>query len=78
MGAYVALCVGSLSEAAAGALIPSAVGAFFEQDLLAAGRQLLKFAIGSFGLVLSTSLDARRELVVASRGQATRALYLTL
>eukprot|EP00316_Scyphosphaera_apsteinii_P022917 CAMPEP_0119334028 /NCGR_PEP_ID=MMETSP1333-20130426/86522_1 /TAXON_ID=418940 /ORGANISM="Scyphosphaera apsteinii, Strain RCC1455" /LENGTH=1168 /DNA_ID=CAMNT_0007344241 /DNA_START=113 /DNA_END=3619 /DNA_ORIENTATION=+ len=60
---------GELSESEAAALIQSAVGAFFEQDLLAAGRKLLKFAMGSFGLVLSTSLDAQRELVIGSRGQ---------
>ena len=50
-------------------LIRSAVGAFFGQDLLAAGRQLLDKAEGSFGLVLSTALDASSELVIAARGQ---------
>jgi hypothetical protein len=50
-------------------LITAAVGAFFEQDLLAAGQQLLAKAEGSFGLCLSTSLDAANEIVVAARGQ---------
>ena len=54
---------------AAGELVRSAVGAFFRQDLLAAGRQLLDKAEGSFGLVLSTSLDAASEIVIAARGQ---------
>ena len=55
--------------AAAEALIRCAVGAFFEQDLLAAGQQLLARSEGSFGLVLSSALDAANELVVAARGQ---------
>ena len=59
----------SLDATAAKALVRVAVRAFFEQDLLAAARQLLANAIGSFGLVLSTSLDAPNELVVAARGQ---------
>ena len=46
-----------------------ALDAFFKQDLLTAARQLLAGSIGSFGLVLSTSVDAKRELVVAARGQ---------
>ena len=37
--------------------------------LLSAGRQLLGGAQGSFGLVLSHSLDCTRDLVVAARGQ---------
>ena len=52
----------------ADALIRKAIDAFFDQGLLAASRQLLAGAIGSFGLVLSF-LDADDELVFASRGQ---------
>ena len=55
--------------AAAELFIRKAVGAFFKQDLLAAARQLLGAAEGSFGLVLSTALDSDKELVVAARGQ---------
>ena len=58
-----------LSEAASASLVRHAVAAFFHQDLLGAARQLLSGAIGSFGLVLSTSIDAQRQLVLASRGQ---------
>ena len=50
-------------------LVRSAVAAFFRQDLLAAGRQLLEKAEGSFGLVLSSAIDSSHELVVAARGQ---------
>ena len=46
-----------------------AVDAFFDNDLLTAARKLLRGAMGSFGLVLSHSLDCDREVVVAARGQ---------
>ena len=49
--------------------ISTAVDAFFDQGLLAASRQLLNGAQGSFGLGLSCSLDARSEFVIAARGQ---------
>ena len=51
------------------ALVTSVIDAFFDQGLLQAARQLLGSAMGSFGLVLSHSLDADKELVVAARGQ---------
>ena len=54
---------------AAEKLVRFAVAAFFDQDLFRAGKQLLAGAEGSFGLVLSSSLDAKSELVVAARGQ---------
>ena len=38
-------------------------------NLLAAARLLLARARGSFGLVLTHSLDAHNEMVVAARGQ---------
>jgi hypothetical protein len=57
------------SAASAVRLVRRAVCAFFEQDLLVAAQQLLASAVGSFGLVLSTSLDAHREMVIAARGQ---------
>ena len=68
----------SLDATAAKALVRVAVRAFFEQDLLAAARQLLANAIGSFGLVLSTSLDAPNELVVAARGQTMSIAFYPL
>lgn len=60
---------GADPNAALDALVRSAVDAFFDQGLLAASRQLLESSMGSFGLVLSHSLDADGELVIASRGQ---------
>ena len=49
--------------------VSTTIGAFFLNDLLSTGREVLARASGSFGLVLSHSLDAERELVVAARGQ---------
>jgi hypothetical protein len=49
--------------------VDSAVGAFFEQDLFSAVRMLLGNAKGSFGLFVSCSLDAHRQVVLAARGQ---------
>ena len=39
------------------------------QDLLKASLQLMRGAHGSFGLVLSHSLDVQNEVVIAARGQ---------
>jgi len=50
-------------------LVVGAVQAFFHQDLLKAGFDLMKGSMGSFGLVLSHSLDADKEAVFAARGQ---------
>lgn len=49
--------------------IDSAVDAFFHQDLFSAVRMLLGNAKGSFGLFVSCSLDAHRQVVLAARGQ---------
>ena len=50
-------------------LVRAAVDAFFDQDLYAAAKELLAHAEGSFGLCLSTSVDAANEVVIAARGQ---------
>ena len=50
-------------------LVDEAISAFFSNGLLIAGRKILESAKGSFGLVLSHSLDAN-ELLVAARGQS--------
>lgn len=61
--------LGAPREAAIGELARVASSGFFEMGLLEAGRLLMAQALGSFGLVLSHSLDATSELVVGSRGQ---------
>ena len=47
----------------------ASVDAFFDNDLLYAARLFLGAAKGSFGLCVSSSLDAHRQIVVAARGQ---------
>jgi hypothetical protein len=51
--------------------VAKAVGAFFDNDLLQTTRLFLRGAKGSFGLCVTSSLDARRQLVLAARGQAS-------
>ncbi|KAJ1454221.1 hypothetical protein M885DRAFT_522003 [Pelagophyceae sp. CCMP2097] len=52
-----------------GAMCVAAVDAFFDNDLLWSTRLFLKHAKGSFGLMVSCTLDARRQVVLAARGQ---------
>ena len=59
----------ALEDGSLGRFIDSAVGAFFDQDLLQSVRMFLANAKGSFGLFVSCSLDAHRQFVVAARGQ---------
>jgi len=56
-------------RAAVNALVQHACDAFMHADLLRAALELMNGARGSFGLVLSHSLDAEEEMVVAARGQ---------
>lgn len=50
-------------------MVRASIDAFFDNDLATASRQLVGNSKGSFGLVLSHSLDAEHEIVVAARGQ---------
>ena len=59
----------AVDAAAAGAMVRHALVAFAANDLEAAAMQLMRHAKGSFGLVISHSLDATSGLVVAARGQ---------
>ena len=56
-------------ESACRRLAEESIDAFAKMGLLSAARMFLSSARGSFGLVLSHSLDAHNELVVAARGQ---------
>ena len=53
------------------------VHAFLDHDLFFATRTFLEHAKGSFGLVVSSSLDAHRRLVMAARGQTVRMFFDT-
>ena len=54
-------------------LVVQAREAFINNNLLTAVRQLIAGAQGSFGLVCSSSLDAHRQVVLASRAQGVQA-----
>ena len=45
------------------------INAFFDNDLLMSTQIFLKHAKGSFGLCVSSSLDAHRQICMAARGQ---------
>ena len=46
------------------------VDAFFDQDLLQTTKEFLANAKGSFGLMISSSLDAHKQICLAARGQS--------
>lgn len=49
--------------------VKAAVNAFFDNDLLNTVRVFLQNAKGSFGLCVTTSLDAHRQVAMAAKGQ---------
>ena len=49
--------------------VDAVVNAFFDNDLFHTTRRFLTSARGSFGLAITSSLDAARQMVVAARGQ---------
>jgi len=49
--------------------VSTAVDAFFDNDLLYTTDFLMKGAKGSFGLCITTSLDSKRQIALAARGQ---------
>lgn len=51
------------------AFCTAAVDAFFDNDLIRTSRMFLKSSRGSFGLCISSSLDADRQMALAARGQ---------
>ena len=64
---------------ALGEFCTAAVDAFFDNDLIRSTRMFLKSARGSFGLCITSSLDADRQVVLAARGQTMSvAFYPTL
>jgi hypothetical protein len=49
--------------------VRTTLDAFFDNDLLQTTKYFLKNAKGSFGLLVSCSLDAHRSICIAARGQ---------
>ena len=45
------------------------VEAFFENDLFGTTKLFLKQAVGSFGLMVTSSMEAQRQICIAARGQ---------
>jgi hypothetical protein len=54
------------------------IDAFFDNDLFMTTKTFLKNAKGSFGLVITTSLDAHRQICLAARGQTVSCRRLSL
>ena len=58
-----------------GRFVRATVDAFFDNDLLHSMRTFLENAKGSFGLCLTTSMDAHRQVVFAAKGQTTSVAF---
>lgn len=50
-------------------LVIDTVDAFFDNDLFFTTKYFMKNAVGSFGLMVTCSMDADRQLCIAARGQ---------
>ena len=50
-------------------LVAAAIAAFFDNDLMNTTKLVLGNSKGSFGLCITSSMDAHRQLCVAARGQ---------
>lgn len=50
-------------------VIGLAIVAFFENDLFGTLKKFMKGAVGSFGIMCSSSEDADRQICLAARGQ---------
>jgi hypothetical protein len=58
------------------AFCTATIHAFLDNDLFYSAQMFLKRAKGSFGLVVSSSWDAHRQVVIAARGQTVRIITL--
>ena len=58
-----------------GRFVRATVDAFFDNDLLHSMRTFLENAKGSFGLCLTTSMDAHRQVAFAAKGQTTSVAF---
>jgi hypothetical protein len=50
-------------------LCQKTIDAFFDNDLDLTTRIFMKNAVGSFGLMVTSSLDSHRQISIAARGQ---------
>ena len=51
-------------------LIENTVDAFFDNDLFTTTKGSMENAVGSFGLMVTSSMDAHRQICIAARGQS--------
>ena len=58
-----------IEEGTVAKFISTAVSGFLNNDLMSSLQFFLKRAKGSFGLCVTSSIDAKRQLALASRGQ---------
>ena len=61
--------VDHLSHVALYDLVAKTIDAFFDNDLMETTKIFLAGAVGSFGVVFTSSMDARRQICIAARGQ---------
>ena len=69
IGALVNFVSLDVEEGDLGQFVKATVNAFFDNDLLQTTRTFLENAKGSFGLSVTTSMDAHRQVVFAAKGQ---------
>lgn len=50
-------------------LIEVTINAFFDNDIYGTTKLLLRDSVGSFGLMVTTSAEAQRQICIAARGQ---------
>lgn len=53
-----------------------AVDAFFDNDLFMTTKLFMKYAKGTFGLTVTSTLDAYRQMCMAARGQTVRYVFV--
>jgi hypothetical protein len=61
--------LGKLSDIPLYDLIEKSIDAFFDNDLMETMKIFLAGGVGSFGLMITSSMDARRQICIAARGQ---------
>ena len=60
---------GAFASRSMAELVEQAIDAFFDNDLFTTTKLFLKDAVGSFGLMISSSMDSDYQICIAARGQ---------
>lgn len=64
-----------IEEGDLGKFVQATVNAFFDNDLLHSTRIFLENAKGSFGLCVTTSIEAHRQVCIAAKGQTNSVAF---